>query len=440
MATKKKAKRGKKVKKGGFFKEKGGLFNKNSDESVNPTKKFIQSATDDEAIELTEKGKSHFETLKKQKSIESMEPPILLDELLNNFEVIKLNNTLFLEMENNEKIYEDIKYYFKNNENIWIFFEDKAMMLDYALMEELSFEYNSKNILKYPPTIHDNKVFFVANKEIHIYDLTEEAWSAHSISGEITSSIIIDDELIFLVTDFTKLLCLNENFKEEWSFITEGYLLNTPILNDFLYITSSDGMLYKLDKEGDIIWSFNSKSPIETSPTLTENAIVINSMSGKLFFVSQEDKKELTTIDLGFHLLNKPIIKNGFLYAFNRRFIYKIDLTSYSIQDIVMLETTIESISSLDDYLQIKINTSQTLIVDDSFTNINITNFKTIGTSIQHINFLISMDYFYKELFFLSIVWEMKFYLIMKSCLTFLGRSVIMYNYNNFLKLSIKML
>ncbi len=393
MATKKKkAKRGNKVKKGGFFKEKGGLFNQTTDETVNPTKKFIKNVSDDENIELTESGKSHFETVKKQKFIESMEPAILLDNLFNEFELIKINNSLFLELENNEQIYEGVKYYLKEKENIWLFFEDKAIMLDYALMEELSFNYESENILKYSPTIVNNKIFFIANKEIHIYNLTEETWMHYSISGETTSSAIVNDEKIFLVIDFTKLVCLNENFKEEWSFITEGYLLNTPTIDDFLYITSSDGMLYKLDKEGDIIWSFNSKSSLETPPILFKDIVVINSMAGKLFFISKEDKRELAIIDLGFHLLNKPAIKNNVLYAFNRRFIYKVDLVNYKILDILMLEEPIESISSLDDYLHIKTKNSKSLILDETFTNINITNFKSSKSPIQHVNFLLSID------------------------------------------------
>lgn len=392
MAIKKKAKRGKKVKKGGIFKEKGGLFNKNTDETVNPTKKFIQNVSNDENIELTESGKSHFETVKKQKFIESMEPAILLDNLFNEFELIKINNSLFLELENNEQIYEGVKYYLKEKENIWLFFENKAIMLDYALMEELSFNYESENILKYSPIIINNKIFFVANKEIHVYNLIEETWNQYAISGETTSSVIVNNEKIFLVIDFTKLVCLNENFKEEWSFITEGYLLNTPIVDDFLYITSSDGMLYKLDKEGDILWSFNSKSSLETPPILFKDTIIINSMAGKLFFISKEDKKELAVIDLGFHLLNKPIVKNEILYVFNRRFIYKIDLVNYKIIDILMFEEAIESISNLDDYLHINTKNSKSLVLDETFTNINITNFKSNKYPIQHVNFLLSID------------------------------------------------
>ncbi len=393
MATKKKAKRGKKVKKGGFFKkEKGGLFNKNTEETVNPTKKFIQNATDNDDIELTESGKNHFKTLKKQKFIESMEPPILLDNLFNDFELIKLNSSLFLEMENNEQIYEGVKYYLKHDENIWLFFENKAVMLDYALMEELSFEYKNEDILNYSPVIADNKIFFAGNKEIHIYNLTEENWTQTSLPGEITSSVILNDNMMYLVIDFTKLVCLNENFKEEWSFITEGYLLNTPVADDFLYITSSDGMLYKLDKEGDIVWSFNAKAPIESSPLLIENTIIVSSMSGKLFFISKENKEEIAVIDLGFHLLNKPVIKNEVLYAFNRRFIYKTDLINHKIQDIIMLEEPIESIIALDDYLHIRMKSSKSLITDEAFTNMNITNFKASKNPLQHINFLLSID------------------------------------------------
>jgi len=385
MATKKKAKRGKKVRK-------GGLFKKTTEETINPTKKFIKDMDNDEGIELTESGKSHFETLKKQKYIESMEPPVLLDDLFHNFEVIKLNNSLFLKLEENETLYEGVKYYLKDGENIWLFFDNKAILLDYALMEELSFEYQNEDILKYSPAIFNGNIFFVSNKEVHIYNIEEQNWQTYSISGEITSSVIIENSLIFLVIDFTKLVCLNDSFKETWSFITEGYLLNTPVVSDFVYITSSDGMLYKLDNEGDIAWSFNSKSSLETPPLLFENTIILSSMSGKILFVSKEDKSEIAVIDLGFHLINKPVVKDEMLYVFNRRFLYKIDLASYKILDIIMFENPIESISTLDNYLHIRMSDSKSIVTDDTFTNINVTNFNGNKAPFQHINFLVSID------------------------------------------------
>jgi hypothetical protein len=392
MATKKKAKRGKNVKQGDFFKEAGGLFNKNSEESVNPTKKFIQDASGDETIELTKTGESHFKALKKQKHIESMEPPILLDEFFHKLDIIKLNNSSFLEIEENDIMYEGVKYTIKNEDNTWLFFENKAVMLDYALMQEFSFEYKDLDILKYIPTFYNKKIFFVGTKDIHVYNLTEETWKTYSVSGQITSSIMLDDENIFLVVDFTKLICFNNKMKEAWSFITEGYLLNTPIIEDYIYISSSDGMLYKLDRDGDIIWSYNSKSSIETPPLSYQNTIIINSMLGKLFFISKDEKTELAVLDLGFHLLNKPIIKNNVLYAFNRRFLYKVDMEEYKLLDIIMFEKPIESISNLEQFIHIRTSDSKSIIADETFTNISITNFNATKSPLQHINFLISID------------------------------------------------
>jgi len=388
MATKKKAKRGKN-------KAKGGLFNKSSEETINPTKKFIKDISDDENdIELTEQGKSHFQTLKKQKYIDSMEPPVLLNQMFHEFDVIKLNKSSFLELEAKDIISEDVKYCFKDGDNTWVFLDDKAIMLDFGLMPELTIEYENSDILKYSPKLFNDKLYFVDDKNIFIYSLLEEKWETFSISGEITSSVLFDGDKFFLIVDFIKLISLNESFKESWSFFTEGYLLNTPIIkDDFIFLTSSDGMLYKLDNTGDIVWSFNSKSAIENSPMSFEDIIIINNMAGKLIFLSEDDKSELANLDLGFHLMREPFIKEDTLYIFNRRFLYKINLKDLKIVDIVQLETPIESISNLDnDNIYITLSDGTGIVVDSNFTNISFTDTKSIKKVIQHINYLILID------------------------------------------------
>ena len=386
MATKKKAKRGKK-------KAKGGLFNKSSEETVNPTKKFIKNISEDDDIELTETGKSHFKTLKKQKYIDSMEPPVLLDKFFSEFDIIKPETSSFLELDIEEPVFEGVKYSFKDEDNTWLFFEDKAVMLDFALMPEITIEYQENNILKYSPKLYNGSLFFVSDKEILIYDLANESWEEVSVSSEITSSILVNNENIYLIIDFIKLICLNEKFKENWSFITEGYLLNFPVISDnLIYLTSSDGMLYQLDSTGDIIWSFNSKSAIEMKPLIFGNIIILNSMSGKLFFLSKDEKKELAVLDLGFHLTAKPFISEEILYVFNRRFLYKISTETFKILDIIQLEKPIESIHKLDDYIYITLSDSTGIITDSSFTNISSANFKCTKKPLQHANFLISID------------------------------------------------
>jgi len=394
MATKKKAKRGKKAKKGFLLKNKGGLFNKSSDETINPTKKFIKSIDDDnENIELTETGKTHFETLKKQKAIESMETPVLLEDMFQVNEPVILNSELFLELEETENLYDNIKYFLKSGDTFILFTENEIIFLDFALTEEERTEIPYPEMPKSKPSVKDEFIIFSSSKELILYNTVSKEWNKYSLSGEITSEIILKNDYIYLVTDYSKLISLNSNFKEEWSFLTEGYLLNTPIITDeYIYFTSSDGMLYKLDKEGDIVWSYNSKAPIELPPQKYNNEIIFINMSGKVFFINEENKDEIHILDLGFPLTKNFLIKENFLYIPSRRFLFKIDLSEHKIKEIVTFNNPIEKISSVNDFISVKTSDAKTLITDDNFTNLNYINFEIIQKTTLHGNFLVSLN------------------------------------------------
>jgi eukaryotic-like serine/threonine-protein kinase len=73
--------------------------------------------------------------------------------------------------------------------------------------------------------------------------------------------------------------------KEVWTFLTKSRVESSPLISgDRVYIGSNDGLLYVLDLgSGKKIWEFTAGAPLSASPAAAQGSLVIGSQDGILY-------------------------------------------------------------------------------------------------------------------------------------------------------------
>jgi outer membrane protein assembly factor BamB len=72
-----------------------------------------------------------------------------------------------------------------------------------------------------------------------------------------------------------------------WKFRTNGRVLSSPaVVGDAVYIASTDGSLYALNRaDGTQRWKFDSKGPIASSPAVAGGVVIVSSVDGLIYGV-----------------------------------------------------------------------------------------------------------------------------------------------------------
>jgi outer membrane protein assembly factor BamB len=72
-----------------------------------------------------------------------------------------------------------------------------------------------------------------------------------------------------------------------WKFKTNGRVLSSPaVVGDAVYIASTDGSLYALNRaDGTQRWKFDSKGPIASSPAVAGGVVIVSSVDGLIYGV-----------------------------------------------------------------------------------------------------------------------------------------------------------
>lgn len=80
-----------------------------------------------------------------------------------------------------------------------------------------------------------------------------------------------------------------------WSFNTKSYIISSPVIgSESVYIGSTDGNVYSLDLlTGQELWTFDTEDDIEASPLLLENAVYIGNLSGEFFCLDALSGQEI---------------------------------------------------------------------------------------------------------------------------------------------------
>jgi outer membrane protein assembly factor BamB len=95
-----------------------------------------------------------------------------------------------------------------------------------------------------------------------------------------------------------------------------GAVVGSPIVvEDTLYVGSSDGKLYALDEKGNERWApFDTGGKIWTSPAVEDGTVYVGNYERKLFAVSSTDGSLLWEIELPAAVSSSPVISGDSIY------------------------------------------------------------------------------------------------------------------------------
>lgn len=132
--------------------------------------------------------------------------------------------------------------------------------------------------------------FGTFDNDIHAYDLKSKKrmWRYENPTRQFpfySSAALIDNKVILGGRDKIVHALQATTGKELWSFTTRSRVESSPaIAQGRVYIGSNDGRFYVLDlATGAKIWEFEAGAPLSASPAISQGRIVIGSQDGKLF-------------------------------------------------------------------------------------------------------------------------------------------------------------
>jgi outer membrane protein assembly factor BamB len=156
------------------------------------------------------------------------------------------------------------------------------------------------------PQMRDNEWFYPKTSEV---------------IGAIVGSPVISEDAIYVTSSNGKVYCLDKHFGDKkWeSDVLAKKLWSTPYIEgDKVYISTFDGHFYALSAEdGSITWSFATESKIGfvSSPAVYEGTIFAGSFDDNLYAVKIGESEPLWNFTGGNCFWAAPVVSNSTVYA-----------------------------------------------------------------------------------------------------------------------------
>ena len=110
---------------------------------------------------------------------------------------------------------------------------------------------------------------------------------------------------------------INPNGSTAWDFTARnGNFVASPLVTESLIVApNSDGHLYVLDKDGVLVWEYDTGNTLWSQPASDGQLVFIPSVDHNLYAFRLEDGELVWTKDLGSALLSTPVIaSDGVMY------------------------------------------------------------------------------------------------------------------------------
>lgn len=154
-------------------------------------------------------------------------------------------------------------------------------------------------------------------------DAVASVWSTNLDNGAISSSPVIHDNLLYVITEegILKVIDITDN-TIEWTYDFEDKVVASPIIKgDILYVGDCDGDFYALnisselnDDDHDTIWETNLPDPIKSTATIKDDTVYVGCDDGFVYaFDNNGDEK--WSYELEDKVSSSPIIAEDTLYV-----------------------------------------------------------------------------------------------------------------------------
>ncbi len=107
--------------------------------------------------------------------------------------------------------------------------------------------------------------------------------------------------------------------QQVWAFeqAERGWVAPVLVLDDVIYAPNSDGFLYVLDLDGNLLWTFEAGSPLWAQPVADENTLYLTSLDHRLYALDLRSGEKRWEAELPAASTHAPAVdpENGWLYV-----------------------------------------------------------------------------------------------------------------------------
>jgi eukaryotic-like serine/threonine-protein kinase len=154
-----------------------------------------------------------------------------------------------------------------------------------------------------------------------------------NMGDAIRNRPFINNEIVIAGCESGEMFALGMDGKRKWSFRSKRPITSSPTVDvkeGICYVGGTDGFLYALDaNNGFSSWRFRTNGPIISTPAIDGDLVFVGSVDGFLYAVNAQTGKEKWKFNAQKAIIASPIVHNGAIYlgGTDENF-YCIDMTS----------------------------------------------------------------------------------------------------------------
>jgi outer membrane protein assembly factor BamB/endonuclease YncB( thermonuclease family) len=182
------------------------------------------------------------------------------------------------------------------------------------------------------PAVADG-VVYVGSEDTNLYAIDaatgRQRWS-FATGAEVSSSPAVADGVVYVGGMDTYVYAIDAESGEELWKVRVGQAFSSPAVVDGVVYIGGAQTLFALDaKTGNEIWRAQTGGPVESSPAVSGDTVVIGNDTGTILAVDRTTGNELWRFQAGDAVLSAPAIADGMVYfGSNDQYVYAIDLTT----------------------------------------------------------------------------------------------------------------
>ncbi len=194
--------------------------------------------------------------------------------------------------------------------------------IDAATGEGL-WKYEADNFINGTPAIYEGvAVFGGCDGLLHQVNVRDGSLvKRQPVATYVAGSVAVDDWITFVGDYDGKFTALDiREGKELWSFKNTNaelpFIASPSLSQQRVYIGNRDKFVYCFDrKDGDLLWSVNTRGRVDASPVLVRNELLVATMRGDLFIMDAANGKIKWSYELGSGIFGNPAVIDGYIIA-----------------------------------------------------------------------------------------------------------------------------
>jgi outer membrane protein assembly factor BamB len=169
------------------------------------------------------------------------------------------------------------------------------------------------------------------NPGVSAYDPVtgRELWTLPGVSGDVAASAAANSSLVYVVSDYFKLLALRPGKAGSTAWEDNSYTadVSSPVANDsFLFMTTGNGDAVCYNAQtGDTLWTTYFDNPFYASPVICDNKVWMLDRSGVMYVAEAAGKLNvISKSPIGEHTDACPVFSEGKIFIRGKKYLYCI--------------------------------------------------------------------------------------------------------------------